>query len=61
GTTHNCQNDRILARKKEAVELKTAFRRQEPPSLMIGISVPTDMKKAPMIFIEEGVKVDLAM
>ncbi|QQP54889.1 Uncharacterized protein FKW44_007874, partial [Caligus rogercresseyi] len=34
--THNSQNDRILTWKKEdiPVELRTAFRRQKPPSVM---------------------------
>lgn len=57
---HNAQNDRVLAKKKEdiPVELQTAFRRQKPPSVMVWAGVTTDGKKTPLIFIEEGVKVD---
>ncbi|QQP58548.1 Putative DD37D maT transposase, partial [Caligus rogercresseyi] len=60
--THNSQNDRILTWKKEdiPVELRTAFRRQKPPSVMVWAGVTSDGKRAPFIFVEEGVKVDQA-
>ncbi|QQP37331.1 Putative DD37D maT transposase [Caligus rogercresseyi] len=52
--THNSQNDRILTWKKEdiPVELRTAFRRQKPPSVMVWAGVTSDGKRAPLIFVE---------
>ncbi len=60
---HNHQNDRVLAGRKEdiPVELRTAFRRQKPPSVMVWAGVTTDGRKTPLIFMEEGVKVDQAV
>eukprot|EP00096_Caligus_rogercresseyi_P011139 TRINITY_DN4292_c0_g1_i1.p1 TRINITY_DN4292_c0_g1~~TRINITY_DN4292_c0_g1_i1.p1 ORF type:complete len:180 (-),score=16.23 TRINITY_DN4292_c0_g1_i1:127-666(-) len=61
--THNSQNDRVLSRKKEdiPVQLRTLFRRQKPPSVMVWAEVTSDGKKAPIIFVEEGVKIDQAV
>ncbi|QQP34539.1 Hypothetical protein FKW44_022446 [Caligus rogercresseyi] len=36
------------------VELRTAFRRQKPPSVMVWTGVTSDGKKAPLIVVEEG-------
>eukprot|EP00095_Tigriopus_kingsejongensis_P001171 maker-scaffold415_size178368-snap-gene-0.24 protein:Tk01171 transcript:maker-scaffold415_size178368-snap-gene-0.24-mRNA-1 annotation:"hypothetical protein Y032_0655g1201" len=60
---HNSQNDRVLARRKTdiPVELRTSFRRQKPPSVMVWAGVTTNGKKTPLIFIEEGVKVNQAV
>jgi hypothetical protein len=60
---HNHQNDRVCARQKEniPVELSTAFRRQKPPSVMVWAGVTTDGRKTPLVFIEEGVKIDQAV
>ncbi|QQP53547.1 Transposable element Tc3 transposase [Caligus rogercresseyi] len=46
--THNSQNDRILTWKKEdiPVELRIAFRRQKPPSVMVWAGVTLDGKRA---------------
>ncbi|QQP50485.1 Hypothetical protein FKW44_011499 [Caligus rogercresseyi] len=38
------------------MELRTVFRRPMPPSVTVGVGMTTEDKKAPMIFIEEGVK-----
>ncbi len=60
---HNSQNDRILARDKSSIpiELRTAFRWQKLPSVMVWAGVASDGKKTPLIFIEEGVKIDQAV
>ncbi|QQP32890.1 Putative DD37D maT transposase, partial [Caligus rogercresseyi] len=59
----NSLNDRILTWKKEdiPVELRTAFRRQKPPSITVWAGATSDGKRAPLIFVEEGVKVDQAV
>ena len=57
---HNTQNDRIWAKNKESipVELRTSFRRQKPASVMVWAGVTSSGLKTPLIFIEEGVKVN---
>ncbi|QQP35438.1 Putative DD37D maT transposase, partial [Caligus rogercresseyi] len=35
--------------------------RQKPPSVMVWVRVTSDGKKAPIIFVEEGVKIDQAV
>ncbi len=57
---HNSQNDRVLAKDKSdiPVELRTSFRRQKPPSVMVWAGVTTDGKKTPLVFVEENTKVD---
>ena len=60
---HDHQNVRVYSRRKEdiPVELRTAFRRQKPPSVMVWAGVTSDGRKTPLIFIEEGVKIDQAV
>ena len=57
---HNVQNDRVLGTSKDAlgINVLSHFRRQKPASVMVWAGVTTDGKKTPLIFIEEGVKVD---
>ena len=57
---HNAQNDRILAKNKKdvALEDRAVFRRQKPQSVMVWAGVTTDGRKTPLIFIEEGVRVN---
>ena len=57
---HNTQNDRIWTKNKESVpvELRTSFRRQKPASVMVWAGVTSSGLKTPLIFIEEGVKVN---
>ena len=59
-SVHNSQNDRILAKNKKdiALEDRAVFRRQKPQSVMVWAGVITDERKTPLIFIEEGVKVN---
>ena len=59
-SVHNTQNDRILAKNKKyiALEDRAVFRRQKPQSVMVWAGVTTDGRKTPLIFIEEGVKVN---
>lgn len=56
----NAQNDRVLARAKGDISVNqlTASRRQKLQSVMVWAGVTTDGKKTPLIFIEEGVKID---
>ena len=56
----NSQNDRILAKNKQdiALEDRAVFRRQKPQSVMAWAGVTMDGRKTPLIFIEEGVKVN---
>jgi hypothetical protein len=58
----NHQKDKVHARQKEniPVELCTGFRKQKPPSVMVWVGVTMDGRKKPLVFIEEGVKIDQA-
>ena len=60
---HNVQNDRVLGSSKEAlgIEVLSHFRQQKPTSEMVWAGVTSDGKKTPLIFIEEGVKIDTAV
>ena len=57
---HNPQNDRIWTKNKESVpvELRTSFRRQKPASVMVWAGVTSNGLKTPLIFVEDGVKVN---
>ena len=59
-SVHNTQNDRILAKNKKVIALedRAVFRRQKPQSVMVWAGVTTDGCKTPLIFIEEGVKLN---
>ena len=56
----NQQNDRILADGPSGVDpaVRTVFRRQKPADVMVWAAVASDGSKGPMVFIEEGVKVN---
>ncbi|QQP52111.1 Hypothetical protein FKW44_004137, partial [Caligus rogercresseyi] len=47
-----CKEGKHLSRYEDV------FSRPKLPSVMLWIGVTTDWKKAPLIFIEEGMKVD---
>ena len=57
---HNSQNDRIWTKNKESVpvERRTSFRRQKPASVMVWAGVTSSGLKTPLIFVENGVKVN---
>lgn len=57
---HNTQNDRVLARTlKDIPDVhRIVTRRQKPPSVMVWAAVMSDGKKMPLIFVEEGLKVN---
>ncbi|XP_076067677.1 uncharacterized protein LOC143040467 [Oratosquilla oratoria] len=57
---HNHQNDRIYAVHKEDIPLNELlmFRRQKPASVMVWGGVTSTGQKTPLIFIDEGVKVN---
>ena len=57
---HNTQNDQILAKNKKDIALEnwSLLRRQKPQSVMVCAGVITDVWITPLIFIEEGVKVN---
>ena len=56
---HNTQNDRTWAKNVEniSVEQRIAFRREKPASIMVWDGVTSCGRKAPLIFIEGGVKI----
>ena len=56
----NQQNARILADGPSGVDpaVRTVFRRQKPADVMVWAAVASDGSKGPMVFIEEGVKVN---
>ncbi|QQP50982.1 Putative LOC100197594 [Caligus rogercresseyi] len=43
------------------MELKTVFGRQKLPSVMVWAGVTSDVKKAPLNFVNKGVKLDQAV
>ncbi|QQP36747.1 Hypothetical protein FKW44_021938 [Caligus rogercresseyi] len=45
-------------RKTSPMQLRTLFRRQKPPQSWSGAGVTSDGNKAPIIFVEEGAKID---
>ena len=57
---HNPQNNRIWTKNKESVtvELRTSFRRQKPASVMVWAGVTSNGLTTPLIFVEDGVKVN---
>ena len=57
---HNSQNDRIWIQNLNSVpvEQRTAFRRQKPDSVMVWAGATATGLKTPLIFIEEGVKIN---
>ena len=57
---HNTQNDRTWAKNIEniSVEQRIAFRRQKPASIMVWDGVTSCGRKATLIFIEGGVKIN---
>jgi len=57
---HNAQNDRIWIENKDSVpaEQQTSFRRQKPASVMVWAGVTSTGLKSPLIFIDEGVKIN---
>lgn len=56
----NSQNDRVLADGPSSIDLaiRTVFRRQKPAGVMVWGAVASDGSKGPLVFIEEGVKVN---
>ena len=56
----NHQNDMVLDIRVEdiPIEARTSSRRQNPTSVMIWAGVTSDGKKTPLIFINEGIKVN---
>ena len=56
----NHHNDRVLSVRVEdiPVDQRTVFKRQSPASVMVWAGVTSDGRKTPLIFIEEGVKVN---
>ena len=56
----NQQNARILADGPSGVDpaVRTVFRRQKPADVMVWAAVAPDGSKGPVVFIEEGVKVN---
>jgi len=57
---HNAQNDRKWLKNKNSipVEQRTSFRRQKPASVMVWAGVTSTGLKTPLIFIDEGVKIN---
>ena len=57
---HNTQNDQTWAKNVEniSVEQQIAFRCQKPASIMVWNGVTSCGQKAPLIFIEGGVKIN---
>ena len=56
----NHQNDMVLDIRVEdiPIEARTSSRRQNPTSVMIWAGVTSDGRKTPLIFINEGIKVN---
>ena len=59
-TVRNTQSDRTWAKNVEniSVEQQIAFRRQKPASTMVWDGVTSWDQKAPLIFVEGGVKIN---
>ncbi len=59
-TVQAAQNNRILSKNIRDVPVgqKSILRRQGPAAVMVWVTVTSDGKKAPLIFIPEGVKVN---
>ena len=56
---HNHQNDRIYAVKKYiSLNERIAYKRQKPASVIVWAGVTTTGEKTPLIFIEEGAKIN---
>ena len=57
---HNTQNDRVWARNVKDIpeEHQISFQCQKPASVMVGAGVTSCGLKTPLIFIEEGVKIN---
>ena len=57
---HNHQNDRIWIPNKDMVPVErcSSFRRQKPSSVMVWAGVTSTGLKTPLIFINEGVKIN---
>ena len=57
---HNHQNDRIWIPNKDMVPVErcSSFRRQKPSSVIIWAGVTSTGLKTPLIFIDEGVKIN---
>ena len=57
---HNHQNDRIWIPNKDMVPVErcSSFRRQKPSSMMVWAGVTSTGLKTPLIFIDEGVKIN---
>ena len=57
---HNPQNDRVWCENKDSVtiEQKTLFRRQKTAFVMVWAGVTSSGQKTPLVFIEEGVKIN---
>jgi len=57
---HNPQNDRVWCQKIEKipVENRISFQRQKPASVMVWAGVTSCGLKTPLVFIEQGVKVN---
>ncbi len=58
---HNVQNNCVPGKMKDSIpeEHLIATRCQKPSSIMVWASITSDSKKTPLIFIEEGIKVNL--
>ena len=56
----NSQNDRFLAKSIGSIPpgARIAFRRMKPASMMVWAAVSSNGKKFPLVFLEEGVKVN---
>ena len=57
---HNAQNDRVWARNVKDIpkEHRISFRHQKPASVMVWAGITSSGLKTPLIFIEEGVKIN---
>ena len=57
---HNSQNDRVWTKNRDSVpvENRTSFRRQKPASVMVWAGVTSSGQKSPLIFVEDGVKIN---
>ena len=56
----NFQNDRILSQNSTDIPVddRTVFRHQKPAGVMVRAAVASDCSRFPLIFIEEGVKLN---
>ena len=62
-TVHNIHNDRMNGTSKGSlgIDMLSHFCHQKPASVMVWAGVTSDGKKTPLIFIQEGVKIDTAV